>query len=126
MNVYLYNDEKLKSLRKNLRNHQTIAEQKLWHLIRNKQLNDIRFLRQYSVGTYILDFYAPKVRLSLEIDGGQHDEPNHKVKDQNREKFLMLQGIHTLRFWNNEVLTNTEGVIERIAQKIMWVLNIPS
>jgi very-short-patch-repair endonuclease len=84
---YLYNTKETKTIRRNLRKRQTLAEGLLWNLIRNKKCNGLKFFRQYSVGNFVLDFYCPKIRLGIEIDGGQHAEET-KRRDENRTKEL--------------------------------------
>ncbi len=111
---FLYNDPKSRQLRQKLRTNSTDAEKKIWSIIRNRQLFGLKFVRQYAAGSYILDFYCPSKRIGIEIDGGQHDEPKNKLKDEKRTVFLKAKGIDIIRFWNNEVLENPEGVYERI------------
>jgi len=94
-----------------LRNSQTDAENKLWQMLRHQQMEGLKFFRQYSVGNYIVDFYCPKVRLAVEVDGGQYLESEHDLR---RTSDLRQENIVVLRFWNNEVLTNSEGVYEKI------------
>jgi very-short-patch-repair endonuclease len=111
---YKYNHLSRKGYRRNLRNNPTDVEKLLWHYIRGRQLPELRFLRQYSVGPYIIDFYCPKLRLAIELDGGQHSEKNHQEYDKKREHFLADNDIKVLRFWNNEVLADMESVLEMI------------
>ncbi|MBI2607912.1 MAG: endonuclease domain-containing protein [Candidatus Doudnabacteria bacterium] len=109
---YLYNSLSIKQKRRELRKNQTDCEALLWSVLRNKQCNGHKFLRQYSVGKYILDFFCPKLRLAIELDGSQHQQ--QKDYDQERTNFLKAHNIKVLRFWDNEVLENLEGVYERI------------
>lgn len=111
---YFYNDSKLKILRKDLRKNQTEAERKIWKYLRSKQIKNLKFYRQYSIGNYILDFYCPEARLAIEIDGGQYNEEKNLADDSTRTEFLKKQDIKVLRFWNNEVMNNIEGVLEKI------------
>jgi very-short-patch-repair endonuclease len=74
----MYNKLILKPRRRELRQSTTPAEIKIWNIIRNRKINNLKFIRQYSVGFYILDFYCPKIRLAIEIDGGQHNDPDQK------------------------------------------------
>lgn len=103
----LYNRYDFKERRRLLRKSQTDAERKLWGILRNKQLNGLKFFRQYSVSKYILDFYCPAIRLAIEVDGGQHAESKY---DDIRTNYLKSKNIFVIRFWNNEVLNNLEGV----------------
>jgi len=97
-----------------LRKNQTDAESLLWQLLRNRQIENIKFRRQHPIDPYILDFYCHDKKLAIELDGGQHNAAEEKEKDQIRTDFLESQGVRVLRFWNNDVLQNTESVLEEI------------
>lgn len=105
-------DNILKSNSRALRNNQTEAEKKIWYFLRLRNLNNRKFRRQFVLGKYIVDFICFENKLIIEIDGGQHAE--NKIKDQIRDEWLKSQNFTLLRFWNNEVLENTEAVIEKI------------
>ena len=115
--TFLKNNPALKNRRRELRRNQTDAEKAFWAQVRNKQFFGLKFSRQYSVGPYILDFYCPKKKLAVELDGGQHNLPDGREYDAERTAYLNAHGIEVLRFWNNEVLTNIEGVVEHLARK---------
>ena len=95
-----------------LRNDPTEAEKKLWLVIRNRQLRGVRFNRQVPVGCYICDFVSRSHKLIIEVDGGQHDW--RAVQDARRTAILKAAGYQVVRFWNNDVLSNTEGVLQQI------------
>jgi very-short-patch-repair endonuclease len=76
----------------------------------------MRFLRQYSIGPYILDFYCPEIKTAIELDGGQHNDPKEKVYDAVRSEYLQTQGINILRFWDREVLLNIQGVLAKVEE----------
>ena len=76
----------------------------------------LKFLRQYGVENFILDFYCPDLKLGIEADGGQHNEEKEKLSDAERTKLLEACGITILRFWNNDILENLEGVHQKIAE----------
>lgn len=114
----LYNRRVLRERRRELRHTQTEAEQKLWKHLRNKRLNGCKFYRQFSVDCYILDFYCPVKKLAIELDGSQHNEPHNQAYDLIRTKYLNTIGIQVIRFWNNEVFENVEGVLEILEQKL--------
>ena len=97
---------------KQLRRNSTDAEKYLWAKIRNRQLESWKFRRQLPVGRYIVDFTCSELRLIIEIDGGQHAEQVHY--DLGRTRFLQAKGYRVVRFWNNEVLGNIEGVLEAL------------
>ncbi|TLM68165.1 MAG: DUF559 domain-containing protein [Deltaproteobacteria bacterium] len=113
--MFLKNDPRLKERRRELRRNQTDAEKALWSKVRNKQLAELKFFRQYSFGPYILDFYCPEKGLAVELDGGQHNRPDGREYDAERTAFLNSHGVEVLRFWNHEVLRELEGVLERLA-----------
>src|SRR6185503_2282669 len=91
-----------------LRKESTPAERKLWSRIRNDQLG-VTFRRQHAVGNYIADFCSPKAKLIIELDGSQHLE--QEEYDEERTKYLEMLGYKVIRFWNNDVTNNIEGVI---------------
>jgi len=97
---------------RHLRRHQTDAEQKLWAHLRRNALG-VSFRRQHPIGKYIVDFICLDRKLIIEADGGQHDE-ERAAHDAARTAWLEAQGYRVLRFWNNDILTNIEGVVEVI------------
>ena len=98
---------------KQLRRDSTDAERCLWAHIRAHRLLGWKFKRQQPLGQYIVDFVCFEAKLVIELDGGQHADASNA--DQIRDAWLHSQGFQTVRFWNNEVLGNTEGVLDRIA-----------
>src|SRR5262245_12004343 len=88
-----------------LRRDHTDFELRVWRKLRNKQLG-IDFRRQHPAGNYILDFYAPSVRLAIELDGGQHAQSTRAAKDHVRTHWLRERGVTMLRFWNSDVTEN--------------------
>lgn len=97
---------------KTLRTHQTEAEQRLWYHLRAHRFMGLKFKRQKPMGRYIVDFVCMERRLIIEIDGGQHAE--QLEYDQHRDMWLRSQGYTVLRFWNNDVMQQLEGVLEQI------------
>jgi len=112
------NDPSMKKFRQDLRRNQTEAEKTFWTYVRGKRFLGLKFFRQYSIGPYILDFYCPKLRLAIELDGGQHAQDGNREYDAVRAEYLRMQGIEVMRFWNNEVLQNIDGVLAKIAEKV--------
>ncbi len=97
-----------------LRKEMPSAEQRLWFFIRRKQLSGLRFRRQHTIGPYVADFSCVKVKLVIELDGDQHGTNNAVSYDDKRNKFMEGNGWTVLRFWNNEVYDNIDGVLEVI------------
>jgi len=104
------------SLVRELRRRQSDAEEKLWMNLRNRQLGGLKFRRQQSLGDYIVDFVSFDVKLIIEVDGGQHNELATTEKDKQRTKWLEGKGYQVIRFWNNDVLENVDGVLIRIKE----------
>ncbi|WP_245549477.1 MULTISPECIES: endonuclease domain-containing protein [Methylomicrobium] len=97
----------------------TDAEKILWSRVRRKQISGVQFYRQKPIGGYIVDFYAPQAKLVIELDGGQHFEPEQQYYDQQRTLYLQNQGLAVLRFTNVEVLKNIEGVMEVVFREVL-------
>jgi len=97
---------------KALRSAQTDAEQKLWYHLRAHRFLGLKFKRQKPIGPYIVDFICDEHRLVIEVDGGQHIEA--QAYDQRRSECLATEGLRVLRFWNDEVLRDTDAVLEKI------------
>ena len=106
-------DEKYVKARQ-LRNNMTLQEQKLWYYLRNRQINNCRFRRQYPVGNYIVDFVCRSKHLIIEVDGGQHNKSENINYDDERTKYLKSCGFNVIRFWNNEIDENIEDVYNKI------------
>jgi adenine-specific DNA-methyltransferase len=99
-----------------LRAAMTDAEKKLWRHLRAHQLDGYHFRKQVPVGPYIADFACLKAHLAIELDGGQHDEG--AAKDAHRTRWLNGEGYRVIRFWNKDVLQDTEGVLAPIKQAL--------
>src|SRR3954452_4384621 len=106
-----------------LRANQTDAETKLWNRVRNRQINGDKFVRQEPIGRYICDFVCREELLVIEVDGGQHAESR---RDEVRDRYLRTQGYRIMRFWNNDVLSNTEGVLTVIDEELRNTSSDPS
>src|SRR5262245_58599715 len=105
----------LLELARELRNNQTPAETLLWQLLRSRKLLDFKFRRQHQLGDYIADFYCNEARLTIECDGSVHDSNKSWHHDQKRNQWMEQQGVRVLRFTNDQVLTDTERVLEEIS-----------
>lgn len=99
-----------------LRSNSTDAEKKLWNCLRQRQVEGYKFRRQFFIGKYIADFACVEAKLIIEADGGQHNESAY---DATRDELIQQQGYHILRFWNNDILNNMEGVLENIRQFLL-------
>ena len=104
--------EKHTTVARKLRNNMTEAEKYLWYTLRSKNINGLKFRRQQPIGSYIVDFACLEKKLVFEVDGGQHDA--NKEMDLVRDEWLASEGYKVLRFWNNEVMENREGAVEKI------------
>jgi very-short-patch-repair endonuclease len=96
----------------------TIAEHKLWTLIRRRQPLGYRFRRQHPIGPYIADFVCLEVKLIIEVDGSQHAEELNAYKDRDRTLWLASQGFRVLRFWNGDVLAHRKNVVDVIERAL--------
>ena len=102
-----------------LRQQQPDAENLIWYLLRNRRLAGFKFRRQHPHPPYVLDFYCHEAALCVELDGGQHQE--QRLRDTNRDAVLSAAGIRTLRFWNNQILNETEEVLTELWQALQMV-----
>jgi adenine-specific DNA-methyltransferase len=109
--------EDIRQWARELRGRMTDAEALLWQLVRNRRLAGAKFRRQHPVGRFILDFYCPEKKLAIELDGGQHAEAF--AYDRSRDEWLRIRGIRVLRFWNNQMLLETDAVAEKIYQALV-------
>ena len=110
----------LKKPARQLRSDLTDAEQALWNKVRRKQIRGVQFYRQKPLLNYIVDFYCAKAELVIELDGGQHFEPEFLQKDIDRDKALGALGFHVLKFDNRQVLTEMDSVlavIDRVVEE---------
>ena len=103
-------------LARRLRKQPTDAEKRLWYFLHKKQLDGLRFKRQEAIGNYVADFVCPALKLVIEVDGGQHGIAVEK--DAVRTAWLKSQGYFVIRFWNNEVMDNIEGVLTEIREEV--------
>ena len=124
-NGHINNLHYLKTYRKNLRSNMTPAEATLWLALKNKQLEGRRFRRQFSVGNYILDFYCPSEKIAIELDGHHHFTDAGFQKDLIRDDYLEAQGIRVLRFENETVFQNLEGILEVVKRNFKTPLDSP-
>ena len=113
--TYSKNSSEFKKIRRELRNNSTTAEKALWNWLKGRQVEGLRFRRQFSVEHFVLDFYCPELKLCIELDGDYHFHVNQPVSDAERSQFLLEKyGINTLRFENKLVFTQPHAIIDAI------------
>jgi len=99
---------------RHLRQSLTDAETRLWKLLRSRQFETIKFRRQHPIGPYILDFACVAYRIGIECDGSQHAYESNRAHDRKRTAYLEEQGWVILRFWNHDILSNAEGLLQAL------------
>ena len=109
--VFLYNDPRRKIVRRSLRNLQTKAKARFWRFVRNRRFHGQKVRRQYGIGPFVVDFFCPEQRLAIEIDGNSHFGLEAKAYDHQRTAFLHAHNIRVIRFTNQQVLSDIEGVL---------------
>lgn len=109
-----YNRTREKARRRHLRNNLTPAEKRLWFRLRDEQLGGLKFRRQYSVGSFVVDFYCVEKKLAIEVDGDSHFGDGSEARDRERDAFIRNFGIRILRFTNDDVYKRIESVLESI------------
>ena len=108
--------KKLTPIARKLRRDATAVENKLWQRLRSRQIEGAKFRRQFPIGAYIADFACIELRLIIELDGGQHAESS---ADGERTRWIEANGYTVIRFWNNDMIENLEGVLETIRREIL-------
>jgi very-short-patch-repair endonuclease len=114
----IFNRTREKAKRRFLRKAMPEPEVILWSKLKGKQIGGFKFRRQYSVGSYIIDFYCPTKRLAIELDGEGHFVGNKFASDQERQQWIERFNIRFLRFTNDEIRANLDGVIDRIGEAL--------
>jgi len=112
--------KKLTPVARKLRRAMTDAEQQLWQHLRNRQVESAKFVRQFPIGAHVADFACREARLVVELDGGHHAD---SATDAARTTLIEAYGFTVIRFWNNDVLANIEGVVEEIRQALLTAKN---
>ncbi len=117
--IFVDRDLRSRARARALRLRMTDAERKLWYALRDRRFAGFKFRRQAPIGPFIADFVCFEARLVIEVDGGQHAD---SLQDQRRDRWFAANKFRVLRFWNNEVLSNLEGVMTVLAQvlKVQW------
>ncbi len=101
-------------LARRLRKNLTSQERILWQLFRNHNFYGYEIRRQSPIGKYIVDFVCREKKIIIEIDGGQHNTPDNILADEQRTKYLEAKGYKVIRFWNNEIIKNIDGVYQKL------------
>jgi len=112
-------NKKLTPIARRLRSTSTVAENRLWYYLRGRRFEGTKFTRQFPIGPYVADFACRAAHLVVELDGGQHSD----AADADRTRAIERFGYRVIRFWNNEVLENTEGVLAIIRHELMLGLD---
>lgn len=112
-----FNKKEMQQRRRQLRTNMTYCEKLVWMYLRKRQMKE-RFLRQYSVDKYVIDFYCPKLKLAVEVDGDIHDLQDQKEYDKERQDYLENFGIKFIRIKNEELLANADKAFVRIEDEI--------
>ncbi len=99
---------------KRLRKQSTPMEIKLWQILRSRRFEDLKFRRQCPIGNYIVDFICIEKKLIIEIDGGQHNDPEQRAYDEKRTAYLNQLGYKVVRFWNNEIALQFDAVMDQL------------
>jgi|SRR5579862_1594364 len=110
----IYNKLSTKGFRKLLRNRMTKAEVLVWSKLKGKQIQGYKFRRQFAIDSYIVDFYCPELRLAIEIDGESHEGKRLEVVDPKRQSDIEAHGIKVIRFANEDVYNNLDGIIQSV------------
>ena len=124
MTTRIYNRKIQMLRRKKLRKRATNAEQILWNSLRRRNINNIKFFRQYGIGAYIADFYAPSLRLCVEVDGKQHHTKTGKEYDTERDNYMESLNIKVIRFKNELVIEDIENVVNEIKSVTELLLDL--
>lgn len=114
-------EKRLTPVARSLRHRSTDAENRLWYYLRGRRFEDAKFVRQFPIGPHIADFACRDLHIAIELDGGQHSPELDAPRTQVIETF----GYRVVRFWNNDVLENTEGVLEVIRRELALARNNP-
>ena len=117
-----FNKKEMQERRRQLRNNMTYCEKLVWMYLRKKQMK-ARFLRQYSIDNYVVDFYCPKLKLAVEVDGSIHEEKEQKIYDKVRQQYLEGFGVKFVRIKNEELMGNANKAFEKIEAEISLLTN---
>jgi very-short-patch-repair endonuclease len=114
------------SLKRQLRSNMTGPEIRLWSKLRTRQLLGLKFRRQHGIGPYIVDFYCPQQSLVIEVDGESHAESEQGLRDSRRDAYLHGLGIRVIRYMNDDIMKNLDGVLEDLLKRLSSESGPPS
>ncbi|BBD61063.1 hypothetical protein NIES2109_38650 [Nostoc sp. HK-01] len=120
----LYNKASEKHKRQTLRNNMPLAEKIVWAKLRSQQIESCKFRRQYGIERFVVDFYSSELRLAIEIDGDSHYQAGVPEYDRDRQVFLESKGTRILRFTNQEVYQDIDGVVDKIREVICMLREV--
>ncbi len=120
-----YNKKSEQEKRRTLRKGMTFCEKIMWKYLRKRQFG-IRFLRQYSIDAYVIDFYSPEIKLAIELDGEVHNLPEQREYDKHRQKYIESFGITFVRITNDEFMGNPDKAFKKIENKIKEIKTPPT
>jgi very-short-patch-repair endonuclease len=106
-------------IKRRLRSNMTGPEAQLWSRLRARQLQGLKFRRQHGIGQYIVDFYCPERSLVIEVDGASHADADQIPKDQLGDSYFQSLGLHVIRYINDDILKNLDGVLENLAERLL-------
>ncbi|MGH7230517.1 MAG: endonuclease domain-containing protein [Nitrospiraceae bacterium] len=113
-------------IKRRLRLEMTSAETRLWSKIRGKQFQTLKFRRQHGIGPYIVDFYCPANSIVIEIDGDTHANQDQITKDKQRDKYLQSLGLQVIRYTNDDIIMNLDGVLQDLTQRLLTASTSPT
>ena len=105
-------------LKRRLRSNMTGPETRLWSRLRGSQLQGLKFRRQHGIGPYIVDFYCPEQFPVIEVDGDSHADADQIPKDQLRDRYFQSLGLHVIRYINDDIMKNLDGLLENLAERL--------
>jgi len=114
-----YNRKGQKGKRQYLRTNTTLAEKILWYSLKGRQLDGYKFRRQHGIGQYVVDFYCPELKLAIEADGDSHEGDEARRRDALRQRRIEREGVHFLRFTDDEIMSNADKVVRRIEEEVL-------
>jgi len=126
MKTELFNNKIVKDRRRSLRQQEIACEKLMWEKLRNRSLLGLKFRRQYSIGSFIVDFYCPEIKLIIEIDGATHSSEKEIIYDKERQKYLESLGLKIKRYTNTEIKENLSDLMYDLEELCSSLLKRPT